>query len=115
MEHIPQIIKAMADYGISPVMFLFFGMFYMMGVQNGTFPKIWGDKTKQENVPPWAQHLLQHFNEDITDHQKEIRDKIYALIQMEKDEHEQNAEIRENVRELKNTLSNFEKYGLKSR
>jgi|DEB19_MinimDraft_3_1074340.scaffolds.fasta_scaffold134890_1 hypothetical protein len=113
MEHVPEILKALSDYGLSPVLLVFLVMLYLMGVKSGTFPKFWGEH--KEEIPKWAEHLLQNYNHNTTSFHETTHQKLDTLIEKSEEEARQHLEIRDGVKEIQNTLSNFEKFGIKSR
>jgi hypothetical protein len=114
MEYLPHIIKAMAEYGASPLTLVLIVMLYLFGVNMGAFPKLSGKK-QEDPIPSWAQHLVQHFNHDTTTHHEATHQKLDELIRMEKDEHKLQQEFRDDIREVKYTLTNMKEYGVRKR
>lgn len=114
MEHIPEIIKAMAEWGVSPLNLILIAMMYFIGAKNGIFPPLWKEE-KKENVPEWAQHLLQNFNHSTTDFHLQTHQKLDTLIEKEEEEAKERQEIRDNTRDIKTKLAEFDRYGVKVR
>jgi len=113
MEHLPDIIRAMAEYGISPLNLVLILMMYFMGAQSGVFPKFWGGKI--DSTPDWAKYLLQHFNHDTTDFHKATHTKLDTLIEKEEEEAKERTEMRDDVKNIQHTLDTFEKFGVITR
>lgn len=102
MQHVPEIIKAMAEYGLSPLMFVFIAMFYLMGVKSGTFSSIFDvfkkkeekseNKVTLEDLYKQVLHLRGHFNDETTERLTGIESKqenILTSVQKIERKHEE--------------------------
>ena len=119
LEHLPAVLKALADYGISPVMLILIAMLYFMGAHSGIFPKFWGaqrEDEEKESVPAWAQKIMEYYNHDTTEHHNETHKKLDSLIALNgehvKNTLEHQSRVRENFRELKASLDTIKEYGV---
>ena len=59
-------ITVLVDLGFTPLNILLVVMLYLVLAQQGVLPKLWKTLDKGEQVPDWAERLLQHFNHDTT-------------------------------------------------
>ena len=117
MEHVPEILKALAEYGVSLPTLILLLMMYLMGVKSGMFPALWKkeEEEKAEETPKWAQYLVQHFNHDTTDHHTNTHKKLDILIEKEEDEVKERRDILDATIRIETKLNEFDKYGVKMR
>lgn len=91
MQHVAEIVKTLAEYGLSPLMVIFIGMFYLMGVRSGTLYNVFDlfNKNKQEEVKQeitlddlYRQmlHLRGHFNDETTERLGGIETKQETIL-----------------------------------
>lgn len=120
MEHIPEILKALAEYGLSPVWLILLAMLYIMGVNTGAFPKFWKSSEERDIIPKWAQplfdksdHLVDHYNHSTTGFHEETHKKLDTLIEKEDIETKERAEMRASLTSIHYKLDNLKEYGVK--
>lgn len=102
MEHVPAILEAMARLGFSPMWVIVLIMMYFMGANTGAFPKFWSkQQEKTEDIPVWAQHLIQHFNHDTTSQHDETHLKL--------------ENIKKDTEKIIAKTEEWDKYGIKTR
>lgn len=62
----------------------------------------------EPSVPPWASELKQYFNHDTTGHHTETHEKLDKL-------NERMESHKDVLTDIRNSLANLEKYGIKCR
>jgi len=117
MEHIPEILRVMAELGLSPLNLVLLALVYFMAAKSGFVPKFWKERKeeKAEDMPHWAQTLIGHFNHDTTSHHEMTHQKLDTIIQQNKDSKSDHERTKETINAIKNSVENLDKYGMKVR
>lgn len=107
---------AVADsLGLTPLNIILLGMLYFFGVKMRVFPRLWKGEDAEEETPQWAQSLTAYFNHDTTEHHEKTHEKLDRLIEMEEKEHLASQQMRDTLKDIGNTLSNLDRFGVKCR
>jgi hypothetical protein len=61
-----ELITVLVELGFTPLNILLVVMLYLVLAKQGVVPKVWKG-SEVEEIPKWADHLLQYYNHDTTD------------------------------------------------